>query len=131
MNPRASLILSLAALLGLSAPLCAYACLDARTAESVVADVQHSEQAPPCHGGAPASSEEAPAGEHECGCDDLQVVLTKSDSGKALDSLEVDATTPLRVSFRVLPLQTRPARLWTRRALPPPDILLLKSTLLI
>ena len=132
MKRRAVLVLSFAALFGLTGPLCVFACIEGSSGEPVAASPQHSGEAPPCHGSAPVSSPEAPAGDHECGCDDLRVVLTKAESSKATGSLAVVVQAPLQFSFPVRPAVPAPARHWKRQAgLPPPDVLLLKSTLLI
>jgi hypothetical protein len=129
MSRRALIVFSLVALFGLRAPLCLLACLEIGASGAVVASAP-AEPGPPCHGNDPATSEEEPVDGHECGCDEFQLVLTKLDSSKS-GGLEAEAPTPLRVAFLVPPFEIPTAPLRSRQALPPPDILLLKSTLLL
>ena len=132
MNRRALLIVSLAALFGLGAPLCLVACLEGGPAAPVAASAHDTEQSPPCHGGAPASPAEAPGSEHECDCASFPVLLTKGESTSFNGALHVAAPAPLLVAFRVPSSESSAPRLWERqRDLPPPDVLLLKSTLLV
>jgi len=131
MSRRVLIVFSLVALFGLRAPLCLLACLETGAAGPVAAIELPAEEAAPCHGaGAPPASEDEPRSDHECGCDGFQLALTKLDSSK-LGSLGAEAPAPLRVAFLAPAIEIPPARLLRRHALPPPDILLLKSTLLL
>lgn len=114
----------LAVLLGLQAPLCALACLEQNGQQD------SAQTGAVCHGPV-ADPETSESSSHEtCGCDfAYQALVPASDA----------AISAVVVHFVALdiPLQTRDASM--RRAavalnamsLPPPDILLLKATLLI
>jgi len=131
MNLRALLIVAFAALFGLGTPLCAFFCLQGSAATPVAA-VSHPEESAPCHGSAPASPGEAPTRESDCDCGDARVILTKSESAQAQHVVEIAAVHPILGS----PLHPQPERSmageWKGpQHLPPLDLLLLKSTLLL
>jgi len=126
------IIVSLAALFGLRAPLCVFACMDAASTAYVTPMEQHQGETAPCHGpGSTYPQSPAPI-DHECDCDRTQVVLSKGDPKNASGALEVPSP-PLAVVWAAAPgYQSSSAWLWRRhQSLPPPDILLLKSTLLL
>lgn len=132
MKRHAWLIVAFAALFGLRAPLCAWACLASDSPTPLASAEHHSESPSPCHGTTPATPEDVPASEHECDCDSFQTLLTKGDTSKAFRSFEVSAP-PVAVVSSLIPqaVETSPG-LWKRhRSLPPPNIFLLNSTLLI
>ena len=132
MKRHAWLIVAFAALFGLRAPICAWACLAADSPAPLAAAEHPAQSQSPCHGTPPAAPADVPASDHQCECDSFQLVLTKGDATKALHSLEVSAP-PLAVLSSSVLLAVEPSpRLWKRdRSLPPPNILLLNSTLLI
>ncbi len=130
MKRRNRLIATLAALFVLQAPLCVVACLPGESPETSTAEAR---QASPCHETSPSSDSNQPADSHEeCGCEDsLTVVLSSADQSfsnvqnaavvppKGLDARLIEV---LSSAIQVQPSETD---------LPPPDILLSKSTLLI
>lgn len=133
MNRHAWIILSLAALFGLRAPLCVFACMDTGGSAPAETTAHDSGQSAPCHGSGSSSPESPPSPvDHECDCDQTQLVLTKGDAKRAADALELP-TPSLAVVLPLSPVDPSSSpRLWRRHeALPPPDVLLLKSTLLI
>ena len=131
MKHRAWLTLSLAASFGLSTPLCTYACLTQASETQPTASPHAS------HGSHPFAEEHSnvprdqrPFG-HECDCDELaRALLAKGETPKPAPSF--DWTVPV-ASPRLAP--PRIAKLSFAKpeeaSLPRPDILLLKSTLLI
>ena len=135
------------ALFGLQMPLCALACMQGSDAESVAA--QQAE--PPCHAqnshaqnshaqtshaqksdeqSSDASPPKAPCSEEDCGCAfAYEALLPIADGISSHGSLVVVLLgTPGQVFDSSV---RRPSAVPTRSDLPPPDILLLKSTLLI
>ncbi len=128
---RASLILSIAALVGVQGLLCIAACLDQKIPASSTAAEEHGEGAP-CHGSGPTAPERPDSNEHECNCDRLQLVLSNGDAYHAVGSLETFAAPRTIASIQVTDHPPPTIRVQDRhRSLPPPDILLLKSSLLI
>jgi hypothetical protein len=138
MNRHAWLIATVTALFVLQAPICAVACLES-DASDASADASH--EVPACHEAAPDANsnrgaEDAPASHEDCGCDVAPSMLPipadqPGQPGELSSSRNLVAistsTFELRrfafvVSYLALPCQTDR---------PPPDILLLKSTLLI
>lgn len=125
MKRRTWLIATVVALFGLQAPICALACLQGPAAAQVAA----SSEMPPCHDrGSESSPGEAPVSDDDC-------------CAFADEAAVFDASTPVEIaSVAVTPRNTlwQPvsraavAQTVSRSAsLPPPDILLLKSTLII
>ncbi len=131
MKRRARLILSLAAFFGLSSPLCTFACLTQASETHTTASTHGS------HGSHPFDEEHSNAprdhlpSDHECDCDELaQALLAKGETPKPTPSFAwaVSVTPPHLAPPRIANLSfARPEE----ASLPPPDILLLKSTLLI
>ena len=131
MKNRAWLILSLAAFFGLSTPLCTYACLTQASETHSTASTHGS------HGSHPGDDERSkaphdhlPFGE-QCDCDELaQALLTKAETPKpALSFASIVSILPSRIAPpRIVKLSFAKHE---QPSLPPPDILLLKSTLLI
>ena len=140
------LIATALALFGLQVPLCALACMQGSDAESTAS--QRVE--PPCHGlksgsksvesqghqpspaesSGNASPTKAPCSQEECGCDfAYEALLPGIDSISNQGSLAlILGSTPGRPNDSSMP---RFCAVPTSTDLPPPDILLLKSTLLI
>ncbi len=130
MRRHAWLIVAFAALFGLRAPLCAYACLESGPPQELAtaAEPEHS----PCHGGSTDTPTAPESSDHECDCDRIQLIVQQGDAKKAFESYEIPMP-PLAVASLSLPdVSQAPTALWRRHdALPPPDILLLHSTLLL
>lgn len=136
---RTRLLATIAALLVLQSPLCALACLSlSAAAMSAMPEMAAGEG--PCHEtashtpDAPAAPTDAddPAPERGvCGCsvDEIGAVLQTADS----IAYEQDVAAPLdRALARALPSDRTRRLLEPRHVdLPPPDILLLKSTLIL
>lgn len=132
MSRHAWIVVSLAALFGLRAPLCVYTCTQiASQAERVAADPATSEP-PPCHAAGTNPAPRPPSGGHECDCDRTQLVVTKSGIEGSLGSPELPGLAVAAPETCMRADRTAPRRIATRiESLPPSDILLLKSTLLI
>lgn len=125
------LIAAFTALFVLQAPLCVLACLPSADAATAV-DAAHQSNSP-CHESTPASSPAEPSSSHDdCGCEDSYTAVLAS----------ADLATPNLVPTAVIPPlnsadQLRVNLVWLARSnpnetdLPPPDVLLLKSTLII
>jgi hypothetical protein len=130
------LIATVLVLFGLQVPLCALACSQGSDAASIAAD----QAEPPCHKqshkqstheqSGDSSPAEAPRSEGECGCEiAYEAPLPSADSVSNYGS----------VAFLLLGTPGQPPHSSVGRArgvptstdLPPPDILLLKSTFLI
>ncbi len=133
MAARTWLILSVAVLVGTQGPLCAFACLASTgPAEAVIEVSHHGPEEAPCHGTEPVSSRSPDPGQHECCCDELRGVLSKGDGHKALTVVEAPGTLPTLSAVESHPARAPALHLPDEyRNLPPPDILLLKSTLLL
>jgi hypothetical protein len=131
MNLRALLIATLAAFFGLGTPLCAFFCLS-ENADEPAAVASHTEGSAPCHGSAPEAPGEAPARDSECDCGSERMILTKSESAQVQIAVDIAASFPTPGSaFHPRPERSL-ARMWLgTQHLPPPDLLLLKSTLLL
>jgi len=120
---------SLAALFGLQGALCAVACPEGPSPEMA----RHQRAAAmPCHG-APAESTPAPAhpaSDDPCGCEESVVALTAA--GEMIPTHLAAGSLPPRVA-PVVALCAVSTSLHSEAAerLPPQDILLLKSTLLV
>lgn len=135
MNRRTALIFCFAALFGLRAPICAWACIESAPPTPVAMAAHHTPSAEPCHGGAPTTPEEAPSSDPGCGCDTFQLLLAKSlltKSDPVSQGLEIP-TPPLATAPSVLAhafaMSARQGQ--QQRSLPAPNILLLNATLLI
>ena len=117
-----------AALFVLQAPLCLLACLPSADAAPMDAAKHGS-----CHEDAPSDAPSAPTHSHEdCGCEDSQCALVLSADQSLSNIFSLVSPLPsLRADGRSTSSR------WVQRAqpketdLPPPDVLLLKSTLLI
>ena len=118
-------VASVAALVGLQAPLCALACLEGQPAEPTLA--QHSQA--PCHE-QDRVPDDTPSSDDGCGCEIArEAFLPASEASWSV------LTLVFAVPHGVLVPPDAEAR-WKPAVpeasdLPPPDILLLKSTLLI
>lgn len=119
------------ALFVLQAPLCALACLPSQPSAAAIEEANHG--ASPCHEQAPSSTPSEPSNSHDdCGCaDSYTAVLASAEQAPA----NLPSLTALAPNFLTQELHTSFG--WAAHAqprdasLPPPDILLLKSTLLI
>jgi hypothetical protein len=117
------LIASVGALIGLQAPLCALACQATQPASV-------SQDAPPCHEPDPDSAPAgAPSSHADCGCQFVSQALLSRAGEATFPPLQITARPPvwpdIRPGLRGEPQVARTPDL------PAPDILLLKSTLLI
>lgn len=125
MKLRALLIASLATFLGAQGPACAWSCL----AHTATAAKQAHDGAPPCHG----EDEHAPTGENAshafCGCAGMAGAVL---AGAGPPARNLAAMFPLAGAAVAPPRRAELGPISVlERDLPPPDILLLKSTLLI
>jgi len=126
------LIATVLALFGLQVPLCALACAQGPDAESIAAH----QAEPPCHGQGShgqsndSSPAETPRSEGECSCElAYEAPLLSADSFSSYGGV---AFLPPGPSGRPLDSSVRRAcTVPTSTDLPPPDILLLKSSFLI
>ena len=131
------LIATLAALFVLQAPLCVLACLTNAAQDESTAETLHASP-PPCHEQAPHTQTPTPAPNkpadthNDCGCEDsFTAVLASADKTfENVQTSQVIATKALEDPFCAVLRSTIDVRL-SEADLPPPDILLLKSTLLI
>jgi hypothetical protein len=131
------LIATLAALFVLQDPLCVLACLTNAAQDESTAETLHASP-PPCHEQAPHTQTPTPAPNkpadthNDCGCEDsFTAVLASSDKTfPNVQTSQVIATKALEDPVGAVFRSTIDVRL-SEADLPPPDILLLKSTLLI
>ena len=127
----------------LQAPLCVLACLTNAAPDAASTAEAHHASPPPCHEQAPntqtprtqtpTSAPYEPADTHnDCGCgDSFTAVLASSDKTfPNVQTSQVIATKALEDPVGAVFRSTIDVRL-SEADLPPPDILLLKSTLLI
>ena len=124
------LIAAVAALFVLQAPLCVLACLPSSSAIPM-ADMASSDSSP-CHEEPAGSPAEPPSSGHDdCGCsgETFEAVLASPD--KSFTGAPVVAVAPATLSLAAHSRGNRPLLQPGETDLPPPDILLLKSTLLI
>lgn len=121
------LILSVAALFGLQGPLCALACVEQAATPTAMA-AEHA----PCHGDQPTPPADPGSTDHECKCDHFQLVLSNADAHKVVDLVKAPALELAIATIHTPTYAPSVTALSERhRRLPPPDILLLKSSLLI
>jgi hypothetical protein len=127
-----------ALLLGLYAPLCSIACLDAFSVEDVAAAAAE----PPCHGVSPMpmptpmqAPADMPAQEEDCGCAApyaLKAPLPVEAMGGTIGGADGTTTRPLLPAIADAAPNARRASLVRNLAKPPPrDTLLVTTTLLI
>jgi hypothetical protein len=121
-----------ALLLGLYAPLCSLACLDASSVENVAAAAGE----PPCHGGSPTQAPaDVPGPQEDCGCAApyaLKAPLPVEAMGGTIGGAEGTTARPLRPAIADAAPNARRASLVRNLAKPPPrDTLLVTTTLLI
>lgn len=128
MKRRTWLIATVTALFVLQVPLCALACFDmAGTGPTATADQ-------PCHEGNPDSSPASESNSHDdCGCKLAPEALVSQLSES---NTTTTSSVGIFLSAKQLTELTNSPRGYTPRVkqgtdLPPPDILLLKSTLII
>ena len=134
MKRHALLTIAFAALFGVRAPLCALACLDAAPDAPIALVAAPDAAQPPCHGEPPAPAGTPDPAEHACDCDRAQLVVSKGDAKQAnANEPEASPTPTLAMASPRLPSAGSPAPGILRQAVrrPPPDILLLNSTLLL
>lgn len=127
---QARFIVSLLALMWLQGPLCALVCTAASAAMPTPAAHHSTPSEHPCgeQGGSPRGE---PTSSHECTCSvAAEAVPSKAESTARTHSpaAVIAASAPLRPLLA--PVGFAPSRQSTGR-IPPPDILLLKSTLII
>ncbi len=121
------LLATLAAFAVFQAPLCALACLDG--SGSSAAESTEAREVPPCHE-APEPAEPAESHDDSCCSDAFAAALKQSEKSAAGVALATPPREhPLPPAPRAVERQVAVVPLETD--LPPPDILLLKSTLLI
>jgi len=127
---RIWLVVAVAALFSLQAPLCALACLTGGDAQTTVA-AGHDDA--PCHEPAPTSPAPEPeSSRDDCGCEDAYAALTPAPDAQP-SSLAPPAALPPSASAEQLAARVGwpAASVLAATDLPPPDILLLNSTLLL
>lgn len=118
------------ALFVLQAPLCVFACLSGEDIEKT-ADTQHENA--PCHESEPSSESSEPADSNsECGCEDSYTALVPVADQASMDLPSAAVVLGPAIAGAFVSAIRPVAHAYLREAdLPPPDILLLKSTLLI
>jgi len=133
MKRYASLVITIiAATVGLQAPLCAYACSGMDMPAGVMSADHLDEESAPCHETGATVPEKPASNEHECDCDSYQLALTIGGTGKGITPLDNAGPRLAAASSSTPNVSIASSRLWVRsHRIPPPDILLLKSTLLI
>ena len=127
---RARRVAAVAALFVLQAPLCALACLPSSSAMPM-ADTASSDSSP-CHEEPASSPSEPPSpGHDDCGCsgESFEAVLASPDT--SFTGTSIVAVVPATLTLAGYAGGNRPFLQPGETDLPPPDILLLKSTLLI
>jgi hypothetical protein len=117
----------------LEAPLCALACLPTVSSETAMPAGEHADM--PCHDSAPSAAPDGPARQSDdCDCGDaFEVVMPSTDVSVADRVASSLAAVPSGPTFAfALPRNGHRGTIPLEETdLPPPDILLLKSTLLI
>ena len=124
------LIAAATALFVLQASLCALACLPAETPDSQPSQAHHDS---PCHEQAPASDSSEPSTPHDdCGCESsyTAVLASPDQTSSSVHNLVVLPPHLLTAPHEAVTGKTSKLRP-SETDLPPPNILLLKSTLLI
>lgn len=117
---------TVAALFVLQAPLCALACLP-ESGTAIMAESAGG--APPCH--EPAEAPEKSEPHDDCGCADSSAALLPLSAKEAAAAHFVVAPSMAALALPHRVIRRTPHTLLTETDLPPPDILLRKSTLLI
>ena len=118
----------------LYAPLCALACLTSADSVDSVNVSSATQSNPPCHAPAPSSSPAEPAGTPEtCDCEEPGgAALLSNTQNTFSNAASVAVVGPHAPPSILAPPSARVSRGHPEATdLPPPDILLLKSTLLI
>lgn len=129
---RTWLIATLTALFVLQTPLCALACLPSPAPAESPAEAHHA--SPPCHEQTPTTAPTEPDDAHnDCGCEDVDRAVLASAADQTFSQVQSTPVLPAReLRLSLIAAFNRMAGLQLNEAnLPPPDILLLKSTLLI
>ncbi|MCR9095708.1 MAG: hypothetical protein NXI30_15915 [bacterium] len=133
MKRRNWLIATVAAVFVLQAPLCVFACIPGSGSDAEMAAGEH--EMPSCHEQAPAASDtpNQPAESHdECGCESSYSAVLVSPDQTLSNAQNIVALPPRVLATPLAQLSTRTSTVWANKTdLPPPNILLLKSTLLI
>lgn len=136
------LILTMAILFGIEAPLCAFACVEAGAPQLATHDSEPvSEATPhldpthqrsaPCHGSKPDSAPaDVPESHQDCGCD-FTVEGLLSDSSSTATISVIGWTSPDGLIDFIAADNREAWKASFESDIPPPDLLLLKSTLLI
>ena len=135
MTYRALLLAALVGLLGSQAPLCVLACT-ADATQSVEREMAHDlARQMPCHEGETPSTRAADANDSsahvDCGCSVASRVFVAATNAPG-QATAAAFLPPRGIGHQLAaPLGVQPPRIDGARHIPPPDILLLKSTLLI
>ena len=118
-----------AALLTLQAPLCALACLD--TTETASATASNGGM-PPCHDeGSDRAPADSPRSHEDCGCELASEALVVDSNAYSTVAATASIVAPSVFSPVVSPPIRWVPSIPNNTDLPPPDILLRKSTLII
>ncbi|MAG33754.1 MAG: hypothetical protein CL908_22980 [Deltaproteobacteria bacterium] len=127
---RIWLIATVAALLTLQAPLCGLACLESSESGPMAASEAMDS---PCHESAPSRGPSEPARSHDdCSCEDSYAALVPGLETPSSSIQSPQTFAPSRFSETVRRCAVAVPQICSGATnLPPPDILLLKSTLLI
>ncbi len=121
---RSWLIAIVAAFFVLQAPLCVLACAENSASETVA--TEHS-----CHDeGSKSSPAEEPSSHADCGCEPAPEALVFQSSDSEISSIQLHVS-PLQLLELNVACEHREALVVRNTDLPPPDILLLKSTLIL
>jgi hypothetical protein len=125
---RVWLIATVTALFGLQAPLCALACIE-NSVDSAPIATQHDDR--PCHQESSDSSEPGAPAHEDCGCELAYEALPPNQTDATSSALGLMFVAPSALSQP--PAAYLHLSHWLPAAtnLPPPDILLLKSTLIL
>jgi len=138
MTHRILLFTALVTLLGAQAQVCMLACTSDATPQAQLEMARDVAQEMPCHDGDGPIAQASDAGPlSDCGCSDLEpALLAKVDSVGQRATNATTATTALLLPHGIdrqlaAPHGISPAGIAAARHVPPDDVLLLKSTLLI
>jgi hypothetical protein len=124
------LIATATALFVLQGPFCAIACLPSFAPDAQVAETHHESS---CHGQAPSSKPSEPADSHDdCGCENSYTAILASPDQTFSSVQELVVLPPHFLGAPREAVVSRTTKIWPSETdLPPPNVLLLKSTLLI
>lgn len=130
MTRQAWLSISIAALFAVGAPVCALACLAHSGSTAMTTSGPHAHT--PCSEDESAAPERPAPGERACDCDGHEAVRANIDFDRAFGFAKAPVFVLRVVSPSAANASPRSARLYdVHQSLPSPDILRLKSTLLL